>query len=305
MERLPKPIPPGKHRELEFVAEVLREGFQDAIKNRMAGRFRKGRILKIILFGSYAKGTWVDDPIGRYFSDFDILVVVDHDDLTDFDEFWSKTDKRLLDELSAGQRLRTPVGLIVHSLKDINEQLERGRYFFLDIVREGIVLFEEPGHPFVEPKELAPQEALAEARGYYEEGIESADEFVRGANFFMEDGTPKKAAFMLHQATETLYHALFLTLTLYTQKLHNLNRLRSKAESLEPSLQEVWSSSAKEHRRAYELLREAYVKARYSRHYRITEDELAYLVERIEVLRTLVKQACECRLAEMEHRASQ
>lgn len=38
------------------------------------------------------RGNWVDDPIGRYFSDFDLLVIVSHEDLTDVLEFWAKTE---------------------------------------------------------------------------------------------------------------------------------------------------------------------------------------------------------------------
>lgn len=79
---------------------------------RTAPRFRAGKLLKIILFGSYARGDWVDDAIGRYHSDYDLLVVVDHEDLTDVAEFWAKTEDRLLEELSAGKALRTPVSVI-------------------------------------------------------------------------------------------------------------------------------------------------------------------------------------------------
>lgn len=54
--------------------------------------------------------------MGRYFSDYDLLVVVDHEDLTDVPEFWAKTEDRLLEELSAGKILRTPVSVIYHSI---------------------------------------------------------------------------------------------------------------------------------------------------------------------------------------------
>ena len=110
-------------------------------------KLRGGKLLKIILFGSYARGDWVEDPVGRYFSDFDLLVVVDREELTDVPEFWAKTEERLLEELASGGNLRTPVNLIYHSLDDVNEKLRLGRYFFIDIVRDGIALFEEPGHP--------------------------------------------------------------------------------------------------------------------------------------------------------------
>jgi uncharacterized protein len=122
----------------------------------------------------------VDDPVGRYHSDYDLLVVVDHEDLTDVPEFWAKTEDRLLEELSAGKALRTPVSVIYHSIADVNEKLELGRYFFMDIVREGIVLHEEPNYPFAEPRPLSPDEALRETKEYYDEWFESAVGFGYG-----------------------------------------------------------------------------------------------------------------------------
>ena len=209
-------LPKSKRRELAHVVDVIRDGFGDAISRRTMERFRKGKILKIILFGSYARGDWVEDPIGRYFSDFDLLIVVSHEDLTDWAEFWSKTEDRLFAELSEGKQLRTPVSLIYHSLEDVNEKLRLGRYFFLDILREGIALFQEPGHPFVEPHELGPKEALDESRDYFEQWMQSCESFMRGYRHAIDDDDSNKAAFDLHQATERLYQCLFLVRALYT-----------------------------------------------------------------------------------------
>ncbi|MGK9055281.1 nucleotidyltransferase, partial [Neorhizobium petrolearium] len=55
-------IPPRKQRELERVLQILHEEFEDALKGGAAEFKKRGRILKIILFGSYAKGGWVDEP---------------------------------------------------------------------------------------------------------------------------------------------------------------------------------------------------------------------------------------------------
>ena len=129
-------LPQIKQRELAHVVDIIREGFAKAIAHRTQERFRNGKILKIILFGSYARGDWVDDPVGRYSSDYDLLVVLSHEDLTDVPEFWVKTEDRLLDELSEGKALRTPVSLIYHSLNDVNEKLRLGRYFFIDILKK-------------------------------------------------------------------------------------------------------------------------------------------------------------------------
>jgi predicted nucleotidyltransferase/HEPN domain-containing protein len=296
-------LPEAKQHELAHVVEVIRDGFAESISRRTMERFRNGKILKIILFGSYARGDWVEDPVGRYFSDFDLLVVVSHEDLTDVSEFWAKTEDRLLEELSAGKQLRTPVSLIYHSLEDVNEKLRLGRYFFIDILRDGILLFQEPGYPFAEPQPLSARDALDESRAFFEEWMESALQFYRQYEHAMHDGAPKVAAFELHQATERLYQCLFLVRTLYTPKTHNLNRLRALAEDMEPSLKQVWPGTTREEKRAYARLREAYIKARYSREYRITSEQLEWLGSRVELLKTLVERACLARLDTLEKAA--
>ena len=58
-------LPEGKRRELAFVVETLREGFAFATARRTMPALRGGRLLKIILFGSVARGDWVEDPVGR------------------------------------------------------------------------------------------------------------------------------------------------------------------------------------------------------------------------------------------------
>jgi hypothetical protein len=51
-------LPAGKRRELARVVEMIREGFAKAIAHRTMPRFRNGKLLKIVLFGSYARGDW-------------------------------------------------------------------------------------------------------------------------------------------------------------------------------------------------------------------------------------------------------
>lgn len=302
MKRPLRKLPLAKQRELDAAVEIIQDGFAKAISTRRADRLKNGRILKIILFGSYARGDWVHDPVGRYFSDFDLLVVVDHEDLTDF-EFWEDVEKRLLAELSAGA-MRTPVSLIIHSLDDVNWKLEHGRGFFIDIARDGVVLHDTPGVAFSEPQPLPPSTALEEAIEYFEEWQEDASRRKELAEFAVAKGFNSEAAFELHRVAETIYQGLLQVLTFYSPKSHNLIRLRNMTEPLEPRLREVWPHDTKFQKRCFELLRAAYVKARYSRHYRITDEELAFLTERIEVLRQVVAEASEKRIAEL-HKAAE
>ncbi len=79
-------IPPKKQRELARTVEILHEEFEDALKDGTAGFKKRGRILKIILFGSYAKGGWVDEPFTMkgYRSDFDLLIIVNNRKLCEY-----------------------------------------------------------------------------------------------------------------------------------------------------------------------------------------------------------------------------
>lgn len=289
-------LPLGKRRELEHVLGVIKDEFRKAIANRRAEGVKDGQILKVILYGSYARGDWVEDPVGRYFSDFDLLVVVSDEKLTDVLEFWEGAEKRLRADLASGANLRTPADLIIHSLDDVNDQLAQGRYFFADIVREGVVLFEEPDHPFVDPQPLPSEAALKTAEKFYREHFTAGQQFLRQAQHAINDEAPKIAAFDLHQAAEHFYNAVLLVATLYTPKSHNLVRLRNAAEPIDARLAEVWPTETKFQKRCFELLRAAYVKARYSEHYRVTSEELAWMLERLQVLQDLVEVICRERL---------
>ncbi len=292
-------LPSLKRAELLRVVDVLKASFAEAMATKRADRLRNGRILKIILYGSYARGDWVHDPVGRYFSDFDILIVVDHEDLTD-SEIW---DSALWRTTPGVSRLRTPVSFIVHSLDDVNQQLARGRSFFADILREGIVLHDTPGARFVKPAELSAKVALAEAEDSFKEWMGSAQGFLKGATFYTRESEPKLAAFSLHQATEHLYHCVLLVLTLYSPKSHNLVFLRRRCEPLDARLQAAFPHETKFERRCFELLRAAYVKARYSKHYKITAEELEWLTERVTVLTQQVRAICDERLESLRVRA--
>jgi hypothetical protein len=54
------------------------------------------------------------------------------------------------------------------------------------------------------------------------------------------DGIPRYVSFNLHQATETAYRCLLLTLALFSPKSRRIDILRPRAVSLAESLTEAW-----------------------------------------------------------------
>lgn len=298
-------LPAAKQRELERIVEIIFDKFREATENA-TGRRKGARILKIVLFGSHARGEWVDAPLSanQYKSDYDILIIVSQKELTDRAAFWAKAEERLIRAYTIEKTLRTPVNFIVHSLHEVNDGLAHGRVFFMEVAKDGIALYDADGSELATPKPKTPQRALDTAREYFDENSSGAASFFRGYVDARKHGDWKKAAFDLHQAAERLYQGLLLTLTFYTPYNHNIAFLRSLAEGLDRRLYGVWPETAHRERAMFQKLKEAYTKARYSKHYKISEEELTWLGARVEELGRVVHQVCSERIVALEAAAS-
>ncbi|QCI80489.1 HEPN domain-containing protein [Hankyongella ginsenosidimutans] len=297
-------LPARQRGELERVQRVLMDEFAEAIAKATSPSRRNGKILKIILFGSYAREDWVDDPVGGYRSDFDLLVVVTHDDLTDIAHYWYVAEDKILRDAEVGRQ----VNIIVHSLDEVNQSLKRGEYFWVDIARDGIVLYELPCHPLATPMPLTAADAYAMAKAYFDEWLPNLDRSIRTAELQLAEdsgnaGWRKDAAFTLHQATERAYICFLLVQTLYFPKSHNIKFLRSLAESNEPRLVTAWPRDQRIDRRRFQLLKRAYVEARYSTAYAINTDDLEAILACVRTLRGLVEEVSCAHLAQLEARA--
>lgn len=293
-------LPERQQHELERVRDILLGEFDKAIARCTQPHKRNGKVYKIILFGSYARSDWVDEPENGYQSDFDLLVVVSHEDLTDIADYWYVAEDRIARDPGMGR----PVNIIVHSLDEVNRALSRGEYFWVDIARDGIALYELPCHALATPKPLTAADAYRMAKEYFDRWFALASQAIRTFEFQHQEGQTatwlNDAAFTLHQAAERLYICFLLVRTLYFPRSHNIKFLRSLAEDKEPRLVEAWPRATRQDRARFERLKRAYVEARYSASYQITAEDLAWIGERICVLQELVRAACEERLAALE-----
>jgi uncharacterized protein len=266
------------------VKQLLLAEFATAISRANQPWKKKGKILKIVLFGSYARSDWVDEPSNGYQSDFDLLIIVSHPDLTDVADYWYVAEDLIQRDPAIGR----PVNIIVHSLDEVNQALTRGEYFWVDIARDGIVLYELPGSTLATPKPLTPRDAYEMANAYCVDWLKKIDDAIEIADFCAKTEKWNDAAFNLHQATERAYICFLLVRTLYFPRSHNIKFLRSLAEGNEPRLIEAWPRATREERRRFEQLKRAYVEARYSASYEISEADLSALSASVHRLRDLV-----------------
>lgn len=93
-------------------------------------------------------------------------------------------------------------------------------------------------------------------------------------------------------------------LTNYSPPSHKLTFLRSLAEDQDRRLLEAWPREQQRHRAWFNTLNEAYVKARYSKHFLISEEALLWLVERTTELQKRTDEICREHLEKMKKAAS-
>ncbi|MBD3818686.1 MAG: HEPN domain-containing protein [Brevundimonas diminuta] len=299
-------LPERQQRELERVRDTLLAGFE-AAKNGGGGGTqewrRGGMVLKIILFGSYARGDWVDEPENGYLSDFDLLIVVNNAKMTNIADYWWNSEDQILRDPVIGRT----VNIIVHDLREVNDALKRGEYFWTDIVRDGVSLYCVPGHPFATPQPLTARDAWAQAENYQERISRSVDVWLELARVSLEHADDiewrRKAAFNLHQAVEAAYACFLLVHTFYFPRSHNIKFLRSLAEDVDTRLVEAWPREQRADRRRFELLKRAYVEARYSDQYDASAEDLEWLTARARMLRDLVADLCQARIDDLKSKA--
>lgn len=271
-------LPINKQTELADIVRIITEVFLPEM---------------IILFGSYARNEWVEEKYDeihyRYQSDFDILVVVK----TQSELAQAKLERDIEDRIEKNEDIKTPASVIVHDIDFVNRRLGRAQYFFTDIKKEGVLLYDSGKFQLQEARELLPAERKKLAQEDFDYWFNSAKEFFKGFRFYFEEKSYPIAAFHLHQIAERLFSGILLVFTRYKPNTHDLYVLRKLANSVDYRLTQVFPLDNGESKRLFKLLKKAYVEARYKPNYLITHDELMQLYQQLEELKKVGEAICQ------------
>lgn len=265
----------------------------------------------IILYGSYARGTYVDyDQRTEYgvqtffMSDYDLLVVTNKEKRTSthtFDRLLEKAEERFYK--GRDYSTVTPIQFIHEDIHELNKALSKGRYFYTDIKKYGIMLYNSGNYRLVRRKKFNYREIKELAEEYFKEKFQTAVYFLDDAIANYSKERYKMSSFYLHQACENCYFAIELTHTFYSAKEHNLTKLAGSAKrhSLEPS--KAFPRDTKEEKRLFTLLENAYVQARYNSKFVVTKEDIEALILKVKLLCDIARQVCEKRIKEYERLA--
>lgn len=279
-------LPEYKQQEIAKILEIIKE---------------LAKPEKVILFGSHVSDKWVEDEYVEggirysYISDYDFLVVIkkgaEHE----------KEHVIISHIQNRTGHIKNTVSPIIHDIDYINEGLRLGQYFFTDIIRDGILLFDSGNYQFNEPAVLTPEEEKEKAQGYFDIWFPQGKDFLDGAVYHESKDQLRVGTFSLHQAAESFYSTALLVFTGYKPKTHHLGRLRNYAKHISPELYRIFYETVQDEQEChlFELLNRGYIEARYKPDYPITAEELRILIGKVRGMQEVVGQICGERIARM------
>ena len=253
----------------------------------------------IILYGSYARGTFVEyderDEFGiltSFMSDYDLLVVTSNMDVQEVGHLLNTVD----DKYYKRPDYQVPIQFINDDIEKLNSDLSERRYFYTGIKKQGIMLYDSGNYKLERARKLNFEEIREQAQEYFDEKFNYANDFLSGAKYYYGLEKYKMPSFHLHQTCENYFYTLRLVHTLKNSKQHNLSKLLGSTHKYSPELQKIFPRNTKEEKRLFELLRLAYVEARYNSKFVVTKEDIDALFPKIERLRDITKQICQSQI---------
>lgn len=278
-------LPKSKQDDLYYILRLIRKYLPQAEM--------------VILFGSYARDKYVDFdehvefgiPM-IYRSDYDILVVTNKIGYFNVDSALMIV-RRKYDPRGDS---RTPVQFIHDSIKKVNSDLSEGRYFYNEVKRDGVMLYDSGKFKLERRRKLRFDEIKQQAEEYYEDKFGMSTGFLRSAKHDYDDGVLHLCAFHLHQACENAYTTIRLVFTLKSSKLHNLEELAGMVSRYSEELVKVFPYHTDEEKRLFELIKVAYIEGRYNRNFVVTREDIDALMPKVELLREITQRICKERI---------
>ncbi|MGC4070156.1 MAG: HEPN domain-containing protein [Polyangiaceae bacterium] len=247
----------------------------------------------LVLFGSHTRSDWAQDLESGYFSDLDFIAVVEWPDQVN-EPHWAALQKELA-SLFEGTR----ISLLVEDVRHVNHEIRSGQFFYADIVNDGVLLIGSKKYEFAKPKARNPEEFFEKTVKYYDYWFRSASEFWHGAVYYAARNQNAPAAFCLHQAAERYLHGALLVYQGYKPKSHDLKALSIHAAKFHVALAGALPRTEPADAHHFDLLRRAYIEARYSASFKVTTTELAAMREMVLDLAERMRTACAQQLRKM------
>ncbi len=278
-KNLSRKIPSQQRNEIRLIAKEL-------------SKFNE--VEKIILFWSFARWDFILRDLTEenwttrtYESDYDIIIIQKF-----YKKDFSLKISSFIRNLRQKNNIERSINVITEWITHINKMLKEKRYFYTDIIKEWVLLFDTWNTKLSKAKNMAREERLKIQKEDFENWFEWWNDYIEQFIFALKRWKLNIAVFELHQAVEKYITSLLLVKTWYRPKTHDLEDFIEFLLNIDETFKNWFDFSNQEEKRKFELLRKAYVDARYSYEYQITEEELNFLAEKVLSLKEKIEKLC-------------
>ncbi|MFT5819315.1 MAG: putative nucleotidyltransferase/HEPN domain-containing protein [Crocinitomix sp.] len=259
------------------------------------------RVDIIVLFGSFARGDFKTErgaEQGKK-SDFDILIVTED----------GTKKKWVVGKLrGAFKDMEIVVQTLVVTIGVVNKALEENQYFYSDIKKEGIELYNSGSYDFAAFKGLTPtrrreiaeydfKEWFGQANGFWEDFEHNQTKIDLDSLYL------RKCSFHLQQCIEMCYTAIEMVFSHYNPHEHNLFVLRDRNVRFHKQLKGVFHYEDEAQAKLFDQLNYAYIGGRYRNEteFPVDMDKINFWKQETETFLKLTEEICTERIQEFKN----
>lgn len=288
MKRSTRFLPPKKRQDLQQLTSLILEQVK--------------QVEMIVLFGSYAKNSYVDydqrvefGTPTYYMSDYDIVILTRKPIGAAEYSLYEKIKDRFFE--NKNRPFHTHPQFINYGIEDFNYAIEKAHYFETEIKRDGVVLFDSGAYKLARRRKLDYTEIRDRAQKYFDDKFGRANDFLDGVKFYCDSNRYLMASFHLHQSAENFLRTIPMVFILYGHKSHDLSELMNAAKKHTTEIFNTFPRDTEEEKRLFDLLQRAYIESRYNPDFEITKEDIDALIPKVEQLRSIVERTCRERIA--------
>lgn len=281
-------LPAEKQQDLRQLVGIIREEVKDAVM--------------IVLYGSYARGTYVDydqrieyGVKTHFMSDYDIMIVTERRMGIGEHVLYAKILRRFFE--NKAWEIYTHPQFINESVTELNKAIDKSRYFYTDIKKDGVMLYDNGKYKLARRRKLNYAEIAEMAQEYYDDKFPFANRFFTNAKRDVLEDEMRMSAFNLHQATENYLRTIPMVYTLYGYKEHDLAFLMNQCKKHTLEIYRAFPQDTDEEQRLFKLLQHAYVQARYNKDFIVTKVDIDALIPKVELLCEITEKVCKKQIA--------
>ncbi len=207
---------------------------------------------------------------------FDLLVVIPSTSATSFSQYEQVIAMANMENAS--------VDVSLHKSEVIQQQLNEGHFYYNMVCNKENLLYSNELPAFSCPSAATLQAMATNAEKQFLQAHTKAESFLEAASESYGKREPEMATFMLQQAVELNIRGLITALGGNCPKTHCFGELKKPLRRYAPELHWLLSINKAEENRLLRILERAYLEARYSADFSISDNDFTLLTDGAELL---------------------